>query len=247
MDIPLWPKTIPEAKALQNILKNRVRITALRKKFRFIAAVDAAFAGDHIIGTACLYRYPELTLTEEKYSEMQSLFPYVPGLLSFREGPVIINAIEKLSIKPDLILIDGQGIAHPLRLGLASHMGVLLNIPAIGCAKSRLIGDFEEPGLRRGSWSPLFYNDDIVGAVLRTRDNVRPLFISPGHKIDLQTSIEIVLHCVTKYRIPEPLRRADILSKNVKKDILNPTLAKGGKGGFSEKSRNVSRSDARLR
>lgn len=240
MSLPSWPKTIPEAKALQHILKNKVRITPLRKKPRFIAALDAAFAGEQIIGTACLYRYPELTPVEEEYSEMRSLFPYIPGLLSFREGPAIINAIEKLSIKPDLILIDGQGIAHPLRLGLASHVGVLLNIPTIGCAKSRLIGEFIEPESRKGSWSPLIYNDDIVGAVLRTRDNVRPLFISPGHRIDLRASIEIVLHSVTKYRIPEPLRKADFMSKKIKREMRTPNF---GKGGISRK---ISRSDAKL-
>jgi deoxyribonuclease V len=229
-----WPKTIPEAKALQNILKTKVRITPLRKKPRFITALDAAFTGDQIIGTACLYRYPELALVEEKHSVMRNLFPYVPGFLSFREGPVLIDVIGRLSINPDLILIDGQGIAHPLRLGLASHIGVLLNIPAIGCAKSRLIGDFEEPAPQRGDWSPLIYNADTVGAVLRTRDNVRPLFISPGHKIDLQTSIEIVLDCVMKYRIPEPLRRADLLSKRIKREIQKPHFGRGGKGGFSE-------------
>jgi deoxyribonuclease V len=214
----VWPKTIPEAKALQNLLKNKVRIIPLGKKPRFVAGVDAAFTGDRIIGAVCLYRYPELILVEEKYTEMRTLFPYVPGLLSFREGPVIINVIEKLSMKPDLILIDGQGIAHPLRLGLASHIGVILNMPTIGCAKSRLIGDFKEPKSLRGSWSPLIHHDDIVGAVLRTRNNVRPLFISPGHKIDPRDSIEIVMNCTSKYRIPEPLRRADSLSRRVKRE-----------------------------
>jgi deoxyribonuclease V len=150
---------------------------------------------------------------------MSNLFPYVPGFLTFREGPVLIKVIKKLSIKPDVILFDGQGIAHPIRLGIASHIGVLLNTPAIGCAKSRLIGEYKEPKLRRGAWSPLTYNNNVVGAVLRTRDNVRPLFISPGHKIDLKASIDIVLNCISKYRIPEPLRRADYLSRRVKRSI----------------------------
>lgn len=214
-----WPQTIPEARAVQHFLRHKVRIIPLKETPRFIAALDAAFAGDQIIGTACLYRYPEMRLLEEKYTAMPSLFPYVPGFLSFREGPVILNTVRRLSVKPDLILIDGQGIAHPLRLGLASHIGVLLNIPTIGCAKSRLIGDFKEPSLRKGGWSPLIDHDDRIGAVLRTRDNVRPLFISPGHKIDLETSIKIILQCVTKYRIPEPLRRADMLSKRIKREI----------------------------
>ncbi len=219
MKIPGWPQTIPQAKALQNILKNKVRIIPLRKQPRVVAALDAAFAGNQIIGTACLYSYPELTLLEEVHSEMRSLFPYVPGFLSFREGPVIMKALNKLPGKPDLVLIDGQGVAHPLGLGLASHIGVLLNMPAIGCAKSRLLGEYEEPPVKRGSWSPLHYNDKVVGAVLRTKDGARPLFISPGHKIDLPSSIEIVLNCITRYRIPEPLRRADILSKQIKRGI----------------------------
>jgi len=224
LNIPPWPKTISEAKAAQVALKDKVRIIPLSKKPRFVAGVDAAFAGDRIIGAACLYHYPEVSLVEETYAVMKNLFPYVPGFLSFREGPVIIKVIEKLSIKPDAILFDGQGIAHPIRLGIASHIGLLLNIPAIGCAKSRLIGESKEPKFRRGAWFPLTYNNNVVGAVLRTRDNVRPLFISPGHKIDLKDSIDIVLNCISKYRIPEPLRRADYLSKRIKKEKQVPLL-----------------------
>ncbi len=236
-----WPQTIPEARDLQNILKKEVRIIPLRKQPRLIAGLDAAFAGDQIIGSACLYRYPELTFVEATCSVMRTQFPYVPGFLSFREGPVILNALDKLSMKPDLILIDGQGIAHPRGLGLASHMGVLLHLPSIGCAKSRLVGEHDEPAVRKGAWVPLIYRDRMVGAVLRTRDHVKPLFISPGHRIDIEGSIEIVMHCTGTYRIPEPLRRADFLSKRIKQEILNPTLVKGGKRGFSEKSIHFSR------
>ena len=221
MNVPTWPKTISEAKAAQVALQDKVRIIPLSKKPRFVAGVDAAFAGDRIIGAACLYRYPEVSLVEEAYAEMRNLFPYVPGFLTFREGPVIIKVIKKLSIKPDVILFDGQGIAHPISMGIASHIGVLLNMPAIGCAKSRLIGVYKEPKLWRGAWSPLTYNNNVVGAVLRTRDNVRPLFISPGHKIDLKASIDIVLNCISKYRIPEPLRRADYLSKRIKREVYH--------------------------
>jgi len=217
-----WPRTLSEAKALQSALKNKVRIVPLKKKPRFIAALDAAFAGDQIIGAACIYRYPELNLVEEVYATMRIRFPYVPGFLSFREGPVIIKTLEQLTVRPDVLLLDGQGTAHPLGLGLASHMGVSLHMPAIGCAKSRLIGDYREPKLEKGAWSPLFHNDDIVGAVLRTRDCVRPLFISPGHRIDLKASIHIVLTCTGQYRIPEPLRRADFLSKKIKREISRP-------------------------
>ncbi|MBS1112454.1 MAG: endonuclease [Nitrospirae bacterium] len=227
MKIPPWPGTISEAKAAQVALRDKVRIVPLRKKTRYIAAVDAAFAGERIIGAACLYRYPEITLVEETHAEMRNLFPYVPGLLTFREGPVITKVIGQLTINPDVILFDGQGIAHPISMGIASHMGVILDLPAIGCAKSRLIGDYKEPKLRRGSWSPLLYNDTVVGAVLRTRDNVKPIFVSPGHRIDLKSSIDIVLTCISKYRIPEPLRRADFLSKRIKRE-KEPHFSKGG-------------------
>lgn len=217
MKIPSWPQTISQARALQHILKNKVRVKPLTKQPRFVAGLDAAFTGDRVIGAACLFRYPDLTLIEETYAERKAEFPYVPGFLSFREGPVLIAVMDILPIKPDLILVDGQGIAHPLGLGLASHMGLLLNLPSIGCAKSRLVGEYEEPGLQRGSWSPLFYHNRMVGAVMRTRENVKPLFISPGHRIDLKDSIGVVMTCVSRYRIPEPLRRADFLSKKMKR------------------------------
>jgi deoxyribonuclease V len=155
---------------------------------------------------------------EDVFAVTNCLFPYVPGFLSFREGPAIIEALSRLKIKPDLILLDGQGIAHPKGLGIASHIGILLDLPTVGCAKSRLVGEYKEPGSNKGAWSPLKFHGSIVGAVLRTRDSVRPLFVSPGHRIDLKASIEIVLGCIGRYRIPEPLRRADILSKRIKRD-----------------------------
>jgi deoxyribonuclease V len=214
-----WPDTISEAKAVQSALKDKVKIILLQQTPEYIAGVDAAFPENEVLAVACLYRYPELFLVEETIAVTEVSFPYIPGFLSFREGPAIIEAIQKLTIKPDLILVDGQGIAHPKGLGIASHIGVLVGIPTIGCAKSRLVGEYKEPGFRKGAWSPLQYDGKVVGAVLRTRDHVRPLFVSPGHCIDLKTSIEIVLGCTGKYRIPEPLRRADLLSKKNRKQI----------------------------
>ncbi len=134
----------------------------------------------------------------------------------YREGPAVIKAISKLNIKPDLVLFDGQGIAHPEGLGIASHIGVLLNTPAVGCAKSRLVGDYIEPGIIKGQYSHLKYRGKTVGAVLRTRNNVRPVFVSPGHMIDQKGAIDIVLKCTGNYRIPEPLRHADRLSKKLR-------------------------------
>jgi deoxyribonuclease V len=214
-----WAKDIKEARVIQEILKQKVRLTSLKMCPEYIAGVDAAFLADKVIGVICLYTYPDLILMEEATAVTEILFPYIPGFLSFREGPAIIMAIKSLKQKPDIILFDGQGIAHPRGLGIASHIGVLLDIPTVGCAKSRLIGEYREPGHKKGHWSFLSYNRKIVGVVLRTKDNVRPLFVSPGNRIDLKGSVEIALGCIRKYRIPEPLRRADFVSKKLKREL----------------------------
>jgi deoxyribonuclease V len=215
-----WPEDIAEAGKIQDTIRRRVRITPLRKVPRFVAGVDAAFSKDKVIGVACLYQYPEMIHIEDAHAAAAILFPYVPGYLTFREGSALIDAVKRLVRRPDVILFDGQGIAHPKGVGIASHMGVLLDMPTIGCGKKRLIGEYEEPGLLKGDWSPLRYRNETVGAVLRTRDNVKPLFTSPGHRTCLQDSIEIILHCAKEYRIPEPLRRADHISKNIRKTII---------------------------
>ncbi|MGE5172683.1 MAG: deoxyribonuclease V [Betaproteobacteria bacterium] len=214
-----WPKTftIKEARELQNRLREKVRISPLKTEPRYVAGLDAAFSGGRVFAAACLYLFPELCLVEQQSSVQELSFPYVPGFLSFREGPAIIAALRKLSHRPDLILVDGQGIAHPRGIGIASSAGVLTGIPAIGCAKSRLLGEYENPGKKKGDWSPLMLENNIIGAVLRTRDNTRPLFISPGHKTDLNSAIRLTLACTGRYRIPEPLRCADMLSKKIKK------------------------------
>jgi len=210
-----WSKDLKGAKKIQVALAQKVKIIPLSKKIKLIAGVDAAFSEDEVFAVACLYKFPELILIEEACAKAEASFPYIPTFLSFREGPAIIKAIQKLKNKPDLILLDGQGIAHPKGLGIASHLGVLFDLPTIGCAKSKLVGKFKEPGRKKGSWSPLFYREKIVGAVLRTKDSVRPLFVSPGHRINLEKSLEIVLACVQKFRIPAPLRQAHSLSKHL--------------------------------
>lgn len=215
-----WPKTptLTEARDLQDRLRKNVRVSPLAKGPRYIAGVDAAFSDDRVFAGVCLYSFPELALLEHKTAILKLSFPYVPGYLSFREGPAIIAALRKLSRTPDVILVDGQGIAHPRGLGIASFIGVFLDIPTIGCAKSRLIGAYTEPGIGKGSWSPLWFERRTVGAVVRTRDRTRPLFISPGHRTDLASAIEIALNCIGKYRIPEPLRCADRFSKQIKRE-----------------------------
>ena len=219
----IWPTDVRGAKVIQMTLRDKVRIIPLRKTPRYIASVDASFADDRVIVVTCLYEYPELIHLGHETTIREADFPYVPGYLAFREGPVIIEALEVLKIKPDIVLFDGQGIAHPMGLGIASHIGVLTDMPSIGCAKSRLVGEYKEPGFKRGDWSYLKYNGKVIGVVLRTKERVRPVFVSPGHRIDLRASVEIILGCTSKYRIPEPLRRADFISKKLKEELLVKT------------------------
>ncbi len=211
-----WPKNITEARNIQELDRKRIRTVPLEKEPVYVAGVDAAFSEDRIFAAACLYRCPELTLVEQSSSILKTTFPYVPGYLMFREGPALIAAISKLSRSPDVILVDGQGIAHPRGIGSASHLGILLDIPTIGCAKTRLAGTGEMPDEQKGRWTPLRYEGKVVGAVLRTKHSVRPLFVSPGHNIDLGDAIRVTMACIGRFRIPEPLRCADMLSKKMK-------------------------------
>jgi deoxyribonuclease V len=209
----LWPRDVHAAREIQDILRKRVKILPLRTTPAYVAAADAAFTDNEVIAVSSLSAFPSLECRQDTVWSEEIRFPYVPGLLTFREGHAIINALKRLRTPPDVILVDGQGIAHPRGIGIASHIGVILGKPTIGCAKSRLIGEFREPWTQKGSWSYLYYKGREVGAVLRTRDHVKPLFISPGHLIDIPSSLEIVMECLSGYRIPEPLRRADSLSR----------------------------------
>ena len=157
-------------------------------------------------------KFPELELVESAEAVMPIQFPYVPGLLSFRETPVAVRALEKLAAAPDLILCDGQGIAHPRRFGVACHIGLITGVPSVGVAKSLLVGKYDDLGEKRGSSSPLIYRGAQVGVVLRTRDKVQPLYVSVGHKISLETAVDYVLRCTPKYRLPETTRLADHLA-----------------------------------
>jgi deoxyribonuclease V len=208
-----WPKDLTQAKEIQREIIKKISIVPLKKKICYIAGVDAAFFDASIVAVASLFSYPDLVSIEDSRAIEKVEFPYIPGFLTFREGRSIIHALRRLNRMPDLILVDGQGIAHPRGVGIASHLGVVLATPTIGCAKSRLIGEYDEPGQHRGDWSSLRLDDKTIGAVLRTRANVKPVFVSPGHMINLSDSIGIVMNCCRKYRIPEPLRRADMMSK----------------------------------
>jgi deoxyribonuclease V len=146
-------------------------------------------------------------------------FPYIPGLLSFREGPALTKAFEKLVRIPDMIIFDGQGIAHPRGIGLASHMGLILDIPAIGCAKSLLVGHHEDVGEEPGAWEPLLYQERLVGAALRTKKKVKPVFVSQGYKIGLEQALDVVMHCCRGYRLPEPTRQAHLAVNKLRESV----------------------------
>lgn len=179
---------------------------------RFIAGVDISVKRELGIATGAVVvlKYPELELVETKIVNGELDFPYVPGLLSFRESPLTLAACERLTITPDLILVDGQGIAHPRRMGLASHLGLFLDIPTVGCAKSLLCGSYEAPGTEPGSYTEVVDSGEVIAAALRTRQGVKPVYVSIGHKVDLQTAIQWVLNCCRGYRLPEPTRLAHL-------------------------------------
>src|SRR5215203_5098290 len=181
------------------------------KPVKTVAGIDLGYDAKTNLSRAVVVvlKFPELELIESAEAIMPIQFPYVPGLLSFRETPVAIKALEKLSTAPDLILCDGQGIAHPRRFGIACHIGLVTNVPSVGVAKSLLVGEYGALGETRGSFAPLVYRNEQVGAVLRTKDKVQPLYVSVGHLISLETAIEYVLECAPKYRLPETTRLAD--------------------------------------
>lgn len=209
-----WPLTIEEAIAIQTQLQPEVITEDQLTNIQYIAGVDMGFEEEGTISKAAVavLSFPDLQLQEQAIARRPTTFPYVPGFLSFREVPAVLDALEKLSTTPDLILCDGQGIAHPRRFGIACHLGVLIDIPTIGVAKSWLIGEHEELPQEKGSWQPLHHRGEIIGAVVRSRTAVKPIYVSSGHKISLPTAIDYVLRCTTKYRLPETTRLSDQLA-----------------------------------
>ncbi len=213
MDVE-WPQTVPEARLVQETLRQQVVCEDRLGEVNFVAGADVGFEDGGKITRAAIavLNFPELELIEKTVVRQKTRFPYIPGYLSFREAPAVVAALKKLKREPDLILCDGQGIAHPRRFGLACHIGVVTGLPSIGVAKTRLIGDYREPDVAKGSQSPLVDKGELIGVVLRTRDNVKPLFISCGHQVSLETAIDYVLRCVTRYRLPETTRWAHRLA-----------------------------------
>lgn len=212
-----WPLTIEEAIAIQEQLRSEVITSdAFTEPIQYVAGVDMGFEADGTISRAAVavLSFPDLQLQETAIARRPTSFPYVPGFLSFREIPAVLDALEKLNTIPDLILCDGQGIAHPRRFGIACHLGLLIDMPTIGVAKSLLVGKHEEIAEQKGSWKPLRHRGETIGAVLRTRTGTKPLYISSGHRVSLPTAIEYVLCCTPKYRLPETTRIADKLASN---------------------------------
>ena len=211
-----WNLEPKEAMLLQSELASQVIEDVPLAGISTVAGVDVGFQDDLAIAAIILLDFPGLNPINKAVSKRRVSFPYIPGLLSFREGPVILDAINKSDERPDLLIFDGQGRAHPRRLGIACHIGLLTGIPSIGCGKSRLCGRHAEPASEKGNHVPLVHRDETIGAVVRTRDGVKPVFVSVGHLIDLESSIRLVLSCCTRYRLPEPTRLAHNLATRMK-------------------------------
>ncbi|NEQ40806.1 MAG: deoxyribonuclease V [Okeania sp. SIO3I5] len=209
-----FPTDVETAIAMQEKLRHQVITEDQFGSIKYIAGVDVGYSNNDGITQAAVavLNFPELELKEQAIAQRPTSFPYIPGLLSFREIPAILDALEKLNIIPDLLLCDGQGLIHPRRFGVACHLGVLVNIPSIGVAKSHYIGQHDSVGLEKGNWQPLIDRKEVIGAVVRSRTGVKPIYVSTGHKISLITAINYVLKCTPKYRLPETTRWADKLA-----------------------------------
>ncbi len=207
-----WDMSPSEAIRLQLTLAAQVDtqtpldLMAMRR----VAGVDVSVKNGVSRAAIVILTFPELAVLEIATAEMPATFPYIPGLLSFREGSVILEAQQKIANMPDVYIFDGQGIAHPRRLGIASHIGLWLDAPTVGCAKTWLVGQHQEPGTAKGDFAPMTYRGEIIGVALRSRANVKPVYVSPGHRATLDTARELIMRCVTRYRLPEPTRAAHV-------------------------------------
>jgi len=206
-----WSLTPRQAMRLQQRLRDRVVLEDRLAEVRYVAGADLAFdpETDEAFAGVIVYRFPSLEEVERRMARRKLRFPYVPGLLSFRESPILLAAFRRLRTEPDLILVDGHGLAHPRRFGIACHLGILLDKPAIGCAKSLLVGEHEEPGVEAGSTAPLMLDGERVGVVLRTRAGVKPIFVTQGHRVSLDRAVRLVKQSLDGFRIPKPTREAD--------------------------------------
>jgi deoxyribonuclease V len=206
-----WRLTPKAAVAVQERLAARVEVAPLRALPRLVAGLDAAFLGDACLAAAVLWDLRERRVVEARLAARPLRFPYVPGLLSFREAPALLAALRRLRGEPGALVCDGHGLAHPRRFGIACHVGVLTGKPTVGCAKSRLVGEHAEPARRRGAREPLEDAGQVVGSVLRTQPDAKPVFVSVGHRVDLRSAERLVLACAVGHRLAEPVRLADRL------------------------------------
>ncbi|RTZ94043.1 MAG: deoxyribonuclease V [Deltaproteobacteria bacterium] len=224
MNIPAplhpWDLSIKEARQVQIDLARQVRLSFPPKTIRYIAGADVSFDRFSPVLHAGIVTlsFPELEVLEEAWVTRRATFPYVPGYLSFREAPAVLDVCRALKIQPDVMILDGQGIAHPRGLGLASHVGLFLNLPTIGCAKSLLVGEHTPVHEEKGATVPLAFHGKEVGRVVRTRSRVKPVYVSPGHLMELDLAAEIILRCCPRYRIPEPIRHAHRLVNRVRRE-----------------------------
>ena len=204
-----WDVTPADAIRIQLDLRYKLVISDDFGDIKTVAGIDVGMYRDEMATAGIvILTFPELEEIETATATLPVEFPYIPGLLSFREAPVILAAFDLIVTEPDLLIFDGQGIAHPRRFGIASHVGIILDRPSIGCGKSRLFGSYEEPGPSRGDSAPLMMGDERIGTVLRTKDNTNPVFISPGHRVSMESATRLALQCTKGYRLPEPTRLA---------------------------------------
>lgn len=217
-----WEVSAEEAVRIQRELSRRVVVEGALDGLRLVGGADVAVCREtrQVSAAAVVLDWASLQVVGKAVAVAPVRFPYVSGLLSFREGPVLLEALEMLRPFPDAVIFDGQGVAHPRRLGIAAHLGVLLDVPTIGCAKSRLVGTYAEPGGRKGDCADLMDGGHRVGTVLRTRDNVRPVFVSPGHRVSFQRAAQVVLACCRGYRLPEPARQAHIEAGKLRRTLV---------------------------
>lgn len=224
-----WDVSYERAREIQQELKNRIHLQPLNTDLELVAGADMSLSKEYetFFAGVVVMHYPDMEIVEKQTVHRKADFPYIPGLLTFREGPAVLGALEQLTVDPDLIVFDGQGLAHPRRMGLATHMGIWLGMPTVGCAKSRLVGEHEEPGEERGNWAELTDEGERIGTVLRTRTGVKPLFVSPGHLCSHEDARRIVLECATRYKMPEPTRQAHLEVGRVKREFLEEVGTKG--------------------
>jgi deoxyribonuclease V len=208
-----WQVSLEEARKIQLQLREQIVLKRDFGEIHSIGGADVSYRREEMCGVVTVFKFPSLEQIEAVKAIMKPPFPYIPGFLTFREGPCLLRAFKNLRTEIDLIIFDGAGIAHPTSLGLATHLGILLDKPTIGCTKSHLVGEFKEPEDKKGAKTPLYFDGKVVGVVLRTKEGAKPLFVSPGFKIDLESSISFILRCCSLHRLPEPLRAAHLLSK----------------------------------